>query len=357
MIAPTGIAGFRMGPQETRWAPDRKTAEALFDGPFTFMNRNRTWIQWLNRLGPLLALALVYGIFAAIGPESFSTTRNLETIARQAAITGTAALGMTLIIISAGIDLSVGSTIALSTVVVAMLLNAGASAIPAALGGVAAGALCGLLNGLLIVRLRVVPFIVTLGTLLVVRGAAKGLAGEQKIDAPLTGLNDLLFPLAEGKEWMIVSPGVWLMLILALGVAGLLRYTRLGRHTYAIGSNEETARLCGVAVNRVKVILYTLAAGFAGLAGVLQFSRLTVGDPTVAQGAELDVIAAVVIGGGSLSGGEGSILGSLVGALIMTVIRSGCSQMGLDTWIQEIVTGGIIVIAVALDRLRHRRIA
>jgi ribose/xylose/arabinose/galactoside ABC-type transport system permease subunit len=147
------------------------------------------------------------------------------------------------------------------------------------------------------------------------------------------------------------------MLILALAVAGLLRYTRLGRHTYAIGSNEQTARLCGVAVERVKIIIYTLSAAFAGLAGLMQFSRLSVGDPTVAVGAELDVIAAVVIGGGSLAGGEGSILGSLVGALIMTVIRSGCTHMGRPNWEQEIVTGAIIVLAVALDRLRHRRAA
>jgi ribose/xylose/arabinose/galactoside ABC-type transport system permease subunit len=150
---------------------------------------------------------------------------------------------------------------------------------------------------------------------------------------------------------------VWLLFALALLMAGVLRYTRLGRHTFAVGSNEQTARLCGVAVDRVKVTVYALAGGLAGLAGLMQFSRLTVGDPSVATGLELDVIAAVVIGGGSLSGGEGSILGTLVGALIMTVIRAGCSQMGLPNWVQEIVTGAIIVAAVALDRLRHRRIA
>jgi ribose/xylose/arabinose/galactoside ABC-type transport system permease subunit len=132
-------------------------------------------------------------------------------------------------------------------------------------------------------------------------------------------------------------------------------YTRIGRHLFAIGSNEHTARLCGVSVERVKVIVYMLGGAFAGVAGVLQFSRLTVGDPTVAMGVELDVIAAVVIGGGSLSGGEGSILGSIVGALIMTVIRSGCAQMGLPNWVQEMVTGCIIVLAVAIDRWRQRR--
>ena len=256
---------------------------------------------WLNKLGPLLGLALVYGLFAAMGPESFSSAGNLETIARQTAITGTAALGMTLVIIAGGIDLSVGSIIALSTVVIALFLKGGVNPLWCAVGGVAAGGLCGFLNGFLITRLKVVPFIVTLGTLLVVRGAAKGLADEQKIDVPLTWLNNLMTPLTPNQKWMLIPPGVWMMLILALAVAGLLRYTRLGRHTYAIGSNEQTARLCGVAVERVKIIIYTLSAAFAGLAGLMQFSRLTVGDPTVAVGAELDVIAAVVIGGGASS--------------------------------------------------------
>ncbi len=306
-------------------------------------------------LGPLAGLVLIFLLFAVIGPESFSSGNNLETIARQTAIVGTAALGMTLIIISGGIDLSVGSIIALVTVVVAALLKAGLDPFLAAVGGVVAAMVCGLINGLLITRLRVVPFIVTLGTLLLVRGAAKGFAHEQKIDAPLSWLKELLAALAPGDRWLIVPWGVWLTLLLAVAVAALLVYTRLGRHIIAVGSNEQTARLCGVPVDRVKVMVYTLGGLFAGVAGVFQFSRLTVGDPTVAMGVELDVIAAVVIGGGSLSGGEGSITGTIVGALIMTVIRSGCAQLGLPNWIQEMVTGIIIVLAVALDRWRQRR--
>ncbi len=318
--------------------------------PFSF-----SWRKWLNLIGPVLGLVFVFALFSIIAPESFRSGRNLETIARQTAITGTASLGMTLVIISAGIDLSVGSVIALSTVVIALLLNLGLNPLLAGLGGILAGAICGLVNGALITRLRVVPFIVTLGTLLVIRGLAKGLAREQKVDAPISWLNNLLSALKPDQRWLVLAPGVWLMIILSLMVWLLLRYTRLGRHIFAIGSNENTARLCGVPTDRVKVMVYTLAAGFAGLSGLMQFSRLTVGDPTVAAGLELDVIAAVVIGGGSLSGGEGSILGSLVGALIMTVIRSGCSQMGLPNWVQEIVTGAIIIIAVALDRFRRRR--
>lgn len=323
----------------------------------------------LDRFVLLIALVFVFAGFAYFGPSGFATARNMETIARQTAIVGTAALGMTLIIIAGGIDLSVGSIVALTTVVVAWVLRyferaAGTeepelgNLIPlvAALAGVAAGTLCGLVNGLITTSLRIVPFIVTLGTLLIFRGTATGLAEEQKIDAPMTWLADLLRALRKKDRWMIVPMGVWLTILLALGVGLLLRFTRFGLHVFAVGSSEATARLCGVRVSRVQLLVYTLGGFFAGVAGLLQFSRLTVGDPTVAVGLELDVIAAVVIGGGSLAGGQGSVFGTLVGALLMSTIRSGCSQMGLPNWVQMMVTGSIIVLAVTLDRLRHRRL-
>ncbi|MCH9023323.1 MAG: ABC transporter permease, partial [Planctomycetes bacterium] len=222
---------------------------------------------------------------------------------------------------------------------------------------VAVWALFGMIDGVLITKLRVVPFIVTLGMMLLVRGTAKGIAKEQKIDVDsekLGWLKEFLQMVPPEQSWMLVPSSVWLMGILAVVVACVLRYTRFGRHVFAIGSNEDTARLCGVAVDRVKIRVYTLIGAFAGLAGVMQFSLLRVGDPTTAMALELDVIAAVVIGGGSLAGGAGSVLGTLAGAFIMTVIGDGCDQMGLANWIQEIVTGAIIVMAVALDRLRHR---
>jgi ribose/xylose/arabinose/galactoside ABC-type transport system permease subunit len=313
---------------------------------------------WLNRLGPALALGVIFALFTVlIGPEKWANAGNVETILRQTTIVGIAALGATLVILAGGIDLSVGSVVALSSVVTASLLaHSGWSPFPAALAGVAAGGLCGLANGLLITRLQVVPFIVTLGTLLIIRGAAKGLGREQKVDAPATWLNEILRQLPDERRWMLMPPGVWLMLLLALATGALLRYTRLGRHVFAVGSNEPAARLCGVAVDRVKVTVYALSGALAGLAGLMQFSRFRgVGDPTSSSGLELDAIAAVVIGGGSLSGGEGSVTGTLVGALIMAVIKAGCFQLGISNWIQEIVTGSIIVAAVALDRLRHRR--
>jgi ribose/xylose/arabinose/galactoside ABC-type transport system permease subunit len=322
-------------------------------------NTSPRWTRWLNTFGPVLALLAVFLLFALIAPPSFSTIRNIETIARQTTIVGIASLGMTLVIISGGIDLSVGSIVALSTVVIAwMLQHASLSPLTAALAGIAASALFGLISGLLITRLKVVPFIVTLGMMLVVRGAAKGIGREQKIDVDfdrLKWLDDLLASVPKERSWMIVPAGVWLLIILAILVALLLRYTRLGRHTFAIGSNELTARLCGVPVDRIKTLLYALCGASAGFAGLMQFSRLTVGDPTVAIGLELNVIAAVVIGGASLAGGEGSVLGTMVGALIMSVIAAGCTQMGLPNWYQQIITGAIIILAVALDRLRHRR--
>jgi ribose transport system permease protein len=310
---------------------------------------------WLNRLGPLLALFAAYIGFAMVAPESFHSLKNIELIIRQTSIVAVAALGMTLVIITSGIDLSIGSLVALVTVVIAYMLQHGANPLLAAAAGLATGMVCGAFNGLLITRLKVVPFIVTLGTLLIFRGAAKGFSNEQKIDAPLSWLNDMLAALRPEQVWMIVPAGVWVLVALAVLTALVLNYTRFGLHVFAIGSNEQAARLCGINIDRVKLLVYSLSGLMAGVAGLLQFSRLTVGDPTVAAGLELDVIASVVIGGGSLSGGEGSILGTLVGALIMTVVRSGCSQLGLSNWIQEIVTGVIIVLAVIVDRLRHRQ--
>lgn len=305
--------------------------------------------------GPVLGLTFVAVIFGLLVGPQFFRAGNLELIARQTAIVCTAALGMTMVIVSGGIDLSVGSVVALSTVAIALALRAEWSPAAAVAAAVGAGAVCGAANGLLVTRLRVVPFIVTLGMMILVRGAAKGLAEERRIEAPATWLNDLLRTVESGRGF-IVPPGIWIVALLALIVAGTLRFTRFGRHLYSIGSNERTARLCGVAVDRVKLAVYTVAAALAGVAGLMQFSKLSVGDPTVALGLELDVIAAVIIGGGSLSGGRGTVVGTLVGATTMAIIAIGSAQKGLPNWVQQIVTGAIIVLAVALDRWRELRV-
>jgi ribose transport system permease protein len=303
----------------------------------------------LDRAGTFIGLVLVAVIFGVLVGQQFFSPANIELMARQAAIVCMAALGMTVVIAAGGIDLSVGSMVALTTVVIALMLRADATPMVAALAGVAVTALCGLLNGVLITQLRVVPFIVTLGTMLIVRGAAKGLADERRIEAPITWLNDLL---RTNTGSALMPAGIWLVIFFALIVAGVLRYTRFGRHVFAIGSNERMARLCGVAITRTKIAVYTLSAALAGLAGLLMFSKLSVGDSTVGVGLELDVIAAVIIGGGSLSGGRGTVLGTTIGAAIMTIIQIGCTQKGLANWVQQIVTGSIIIVAVTLDRVR-----
>jgi len=180
------------------------------------------------------------------------------------------------------------------------------------------------------------------------RGAAKGLASEQKIDCDPRGLDHVL-------EASLSAPGIWIALALAILVAGLLDYTRFGRHVLAVGSNEAAAKLVGIDAARVKIIVYALSSLLVGVAGVMEFSTLTVGDPTDSAGLELEVIAAVVIGGAPLAGGEGSIVGSVFGALLMTVIRTGAVHMGMPSWVQEIVTGIIIFVAVAIDRARRAK--
>ncbi len=307
-----------------------------------------------NLVGLLIALVIIFVAFALKVPN-FGGYVSVQTLARQSVITLLASLGMTFVIVVGGIDLSVGSTAALSGVVIAKLITLNQPPIVCALAGIAAGLLCGLLNGALITRLKVVPFIVTLGTYLSIRGGAKWIANEQSIYPKETWLNGILASLAKSERWKLLPLGVWVAAVFAVLTALGLRYLRFGRHVVAVGSNESAARLCGVPVERTKLAVYGLSGLFAGLAGLMNFSRLTIGDPTSLVGLELDAIAAVVIGGASLSGGEGSIAGTVLGALIMSVLRAGASQMNLPNYVQEIVTGLIIVLAVWLDRVRKAR--
>lgn len=310
--------------------------------------------RYMNIAMLFLALFVIFGAFSLYIPR-FATVGNVEMLARQSTIVCVAALGMTYIIILGGIDLSVGSIMAYVAVVVAWMLQKKFDPLVAAAAGVAAGTLCGLVNGLLISLLRVVPFIVTLGSYLAVWGAAKGLAGEQKIDAPITWLNDLLSKITPEKQHMVFPAGIWILIVVAVSLGLALKYTRFGRHVVAVGSNEQAARLCGVPVEHVKLSVYTLGGFCFGLSGLFLFSRLSVGDPTAAVGTELDVIAAVVIGGASLSGGEGSVVGSLIGAFLMVTLKSGGTQLGWPNWLQEIITGGTILVSVALDKVRTLR--
>jgi ribose transport system permease protein len=309
----------------------------------------------LAKGGPFVGLILVIALFAipAQTREFFLTYHNFKIIFTQTVIVAVGALGMTMIIVSGGIDLSVGSCVALTSVVGAQLIQRGWGPLPVLMVVVAAGGLIGLLNGAAIAGLRMTPFIITLGTLGVARGTAKWLADDQTVNyagSPINGWMTTVDPFSRA-----LPAGVWVMLVLAVLTSLLLRNTIFGRHIFALGSNEAAARLCGVPTKRVKVLIYAVAGCYFGLAGLFQLSRLRQGDPTVAVGLELDIIASVIIGGASLSGGVGTILGSMIGALIMAVLRNGSQQMGWPTYFQEIIIGLVIIVAVFLDRLRQGR--
>lgn len=303
----------------------------------------------------VIAIFYIYGLF--IKPDStFLTGFRLALIAKQSAITGMGALGMTLIIIGGGIDLSVGSVLALASVVLALLLRDGSPAHVALGATLLVGAAAGALNAILITALRLVPFIVTLGTMLLFRGVAEQLAEQKKIQAAAPAwMASLLDPPTPGGL-PFFSSGVWMVLALAWVVAAALHYTTFGRRLVATGSNEAAARLCGIPVNATKIIVYSIGGFFMALAGMFEFANLNrQGNPTSGLGIELDIIAAVVIGGGSLQGGRGSVLGSLVGAVMMTTLRSGCVFAEVPDPIQKIVIGSIIIAAVAVDQIRGRR--
>ena len=312
-----------------------------------------TAAKLLAKAGPFLGLLVVIVLFSipAETREFFLTYHNFKIILTQTVIVAIGALGMTMIIVSGGIDLSVGSSIAFTSVVGALLIQKGWGPVPAMLAVILSGGLIGLVNGASIAGLRLVPFIITLGTLGVARGAAKWLGDNQTVNYDASPIN----------SWMTTSdpfgyalpPGVWVALVLAVVTSLLLRNTVFGRHVFALGSNEATARLCGIPTTRLKIAIYALAGCFFGLAGLFQLSRLRQGDPTVAIGLELDIIASVIIGGASLSGGVGTILGSMIGALIMAVLRNGSQQMCWPTYFQEIIIGLVIIVAVFVDHLRQ----
>jgi ribose transport system permease protein/erythritol transport system permease protein len=327
----------------------------------------------LTLLGRLAALAAVYAFFAILTPagKGFTSDANTQLMLQDISVVAMAAIGMTIVIIAGGIDLSAGSAIALAMITTAYVLDLGpdgsklVTAYPVLLplGAVAAAigvaVFIGFLNGALVTWLRIVPFIITLGSMQMARGFAKLVANEQNIYPPAEvqdlWIARLLDPSKNLYTWPFLPVAVWLVIGAALLTALFLRYTRLGRHIFALGSNEKTAVLCGVPVARTKILVYMIGGLFSGLAGVLFFARLgAIGQPTEAIGYELFVIAAAVIGGASLLGGRGTILGTMIGALIITILRNGGVKMGWPQYTQEIVMGAVIVVAVAIDNLRQR---
>lgn len=319
----------------------------------------------LALLGPFLAFVLVTTGFAVAdgmqeGGGGFTSAYNARSVAATTAVVAVAGLGMTAIILAGGIDLSAGTALALASVVLAALIER-KWPVPAAVAiAVASGGLCGFANGLLVAKGRIVPFIVTLGTMMVWLGIAKKFADSKTIHVDRTQVPEWLrnfLSASEARSVLGLPLGAWVALAMGVVIAFVLSRTVFGRHVTAIGSNETAARLSGLPVDRLKIAVYTLGGLFFGAAGVFLFSQLTIGDPTQGTGRELDVIAAVIIGGGSLAGGRASVAGTLAGAATMAVIRSGCTQLGLQNWVQDIALGAIIVAAVAVDQWRQRRAA
>ena len=326
-------------------------------------SRRLTFGAALNAVGPFLILLFVIGLFAVIMEADvrtgFFSVWNAKLILTQTVIVAIGALGMTMIIVSGGIDLSVGSVIALSSVFAAWLVSQGFSVEVSFVAAIATGALIGLLNGSIIAGFGMTPFIVTLGMLGIARGLAKRVAENQTINPPHEMLIPVEFlmsdPEPENPLSLFVAPGVAVAINLAIIMTIFMKRTVFGRYIFAIGSNEATARLCGIRTRLVKAGIYTLAGVFFGLSGVMQFSRIRQGDPSTAIGIELDIIAAVVIGGASLNGGTGSILGSMIGALTMSILRSGSTQSDWPNYMQEIIIGVVIILAVGLDKWRQAR--
>ena len=399
--------------------------------------------NWVSSiLGPFLALAVVITVFGVAdkyyGGNKFMTSENARAISVQTAVVAVAALGMTVIIIAGGIDLSAGTAIALCATVLAwglrsdlamvcvygdsvnsaqkkvddsnkqirnfdrrlenltknpekhqtkitlikneiQLLKDGLPRLEEHLKtveeaspritpytpwlavplSIITGCLCGLFNGVVISYIKVVPFIVTLGTMKVFLGVSKIIADETTVrpsrDTQIPVWLDTFLSTKKDALYGFFPLGIWVALALALLLAIVLRYTVFSRSVFALGSNEGTARLCGINVEKNKIAVYVIGGLFVGIAGIYQFSRLSVGNPTSGIGLELNVIAAVVIGGGSLSGGRGTIIGTFTGAIIMAVILSGCTQLGISNPVQDILLGAIIVVSVIVDQLRHRK--
>ncbi|MCD4484076.1 ribose ABC transporter permease [Chromobacterium vaccinii] len=300
----------------------------------------------LQRLGPFIALVLVAVGLSVMSPD-FLTVNNLLNVMRQVSINALIAFGMTLVILLGGIDLSVGSILALSSVLTATLLQAGVDPMLATLLGILAGAAMGLFNGLVISKGKVAPFIATLATMTILRGLALVFSNG----SPITGFDSELFSMLGGGyvAGLVPVPVVW-MLILFIGFWFLLKKTVFGRHLYATGGNEEAARLSGVKVDRVKLWVYTASGAMSAMAGVVLTSRLNSAQPTAGTGYELDAIAAVVLGGTSLSGGRGWIFGTLIGALLIGVLNNGLNLLGVSSFYQQVIKGAVILLAVLLDR-------
>lgn len=300
----------------------------------------------IQKLGPVIGLLLIVVIISVMSP-SFLTMNNLFNVLRQVSINALIAFGMTFVILTGGIDLSVGSILALTGAVTAGMMSGGMDPILAMLLGVLLGVLLGAINGLIIAKGKVAPFIATLATMTIFRG----LTLVYTEGRPISGLGDSLTFQMLGKGYILGIPVPVVTMAISFAVLYfILKKTTFGRRVYAVGGNEEASRLSGINVDRIKIYVYSLAGGLTAIASLILTSRLNSAQPTAGNMFELDAIAAVVLGGTSLTGGRGWIVGTLVGALIIGVLNNGLNLIGVSSFFQQVVKGAVILIAVLLDR-------
>ncbi|RRN75085.1 ribose ABC transporter permease [Peribacillus simplex] len=299
-----------------------------------------------QKFGPLLALILLFIVITVLNP-SFMEPNNILNLLRQTSINALIAFGMTFIILTGGIDLSVGSILALSSALMAGMMVSGLDPILAILVGILLGAIMGVINGILVSKGKMAPFIVTLATMTIFRGLTLVYTDGK----PITGIGDSEMFQMLGRGYFLGLPVPAVVMVIAFFILWfLLHKTSFGRKTYAIGGNERASRISGIKVDRVKVAIYGLAGTMAAIAGAILTSRLNSAQPTAGQSYEMDAIAAVVLGGTSLSGGKGRLFGTLVGVLIIGTLNNGMNLLGVSSFYQQVVKGAVILIAVLLDR-------
>lgn len=308
------------------------------------------WNFDIKKLGPLIGFFLLC-IVLSILSDSFLTVNNWMNVLRQVSINALIAFGMTFVILTGGIDLSVGSVLALSSAITAGMMAGGMNGFTAIIIGLLAGFLMGAINGAVITKGRVAPFIATLATMTMFRGLTLVYTDGR----PITGFasDDILFQMMGRGYFLGIPVPVVFMLIAYAVLYFVLKKTTFGRHTYAVGGNEEASRLSGIRVDRLKIWIYSLTGGLSALAGIILTSRLNSAQPTAGTAYELDAIAAVVLGGTSLSGGRGWIFGTLVGALIIGVLNNGLNLLNVSSFYQQVIKGAVILLAVLLDRRKE----
>lgn len=306
--------------------------------------------DWIKRFLPFVSLIALCVIIAVLEPK-FLSSGNLASVARQTAVITIMAMGMTMVMVSGGIDLSVGSMMALCGVLGAMAMVKGASVFVGILICIVAGAGLGMLNGFAVATLGIPAFIVTLGAMGIYRGVSLLISGGNAI----VGLPISFGHISETDVFGFLPMPLLIVIIVALLIHFILNATLPGRYCYAIGSNIEAARYAGVNVSRYQILFFSILGALTGVAGVIESSRLVTGQPTAGEGYELRVIAAVVIGGGSLNGGQGTVTGTLIGALIMGVLANGANLLRINPFIQQIIIGSVIVLAVTFDEFQRRK--